>query len=112
VHFALLHHTRAGYGYPRVQRQPPLRGLDIVSVASAFAALIAPRSFRRQPYDPRGAVEQLAEETEAGHFDERALRLLVHCLRGAAGDPGDVQLPREHRGFRPPVNHHEVARDP
>src|SRR5437764_1418779 len=50
VHFALLHHTRAGRGYPRVQGTPPLRGLDLVTVASAFSALIAPRSFREQAF--------------------------------------------------------------
>src|SRR5437016_1228539 len=62
VHFALLHHTRAGFGYPRLQGRPPLRGLDLISVASAFAALVSPRSYRQQPYNPRGAVDQLTDE--------------------------------------------------
>ena len=106
VHFALLHHTRAGYGYPRMGGQTPLRGLDIISVASAFAALIAPRSFRLQPYNPRGAVDQLMEEAIAGHFDQRAVRLLIHCMRGANGSLSELQLPRKPTGFRPPVNHH------
>src|SRR5260370_20221687 len=66
VHFALLHHTRAGFGYPRLSGKLPLRGLDIVSVASAFAALIAPRSFRAQPYNAPGAVDQLVQEPAPG----------------------------------------------
>jgi HD-GYP domain-containing protein (c-di-GMP phosphodiesterase class II) len=106
VHFALLHHTRAGFGYPRMSGKLPLRGLDILSVASAFAALIAPRSFRAQPYNARGAVDQLVEEAAAGHFDQRAVRLLIHCLRGAKGSLADLQLPRKPTGFRPPANHH------
>ena len=106
VHFALLHHTRAGWGYPRVQAQPPLRGLDLVSVSSAFAALVSPRSFRLTPFSARGAVDQLIDEADAGHFDPRAVRLLVHCLRGATGSIQELLLPRKHTGFRPPVNHH------
>ena len=109
VHFALLHHTRAGYGYPRVQGPAPLRGMDIVSVASAFSALIAPRSYRLQPFNARGAVDQLTEEAAVGHFDPRAVRLLIHCLRGAKGHLGELPLPRKPTGFRPPVNHHGVA---
>ena len=106
VHFALLHHTRAGYGYPRVQGAPPLRGLDVVAVASAFAALIAPRSFRQKAFDARGAVDQLVLESEAGYFDQRAVRLLIHCLRGASGPVASLPLARQPRGFRPPVNKH------
>ena len=109
VHFALLHHTRAGYGYPRVSGRPPLRGLDLVAVASAFAALIAPRSFRLQTFNSRGAVDQLMEEAQAGHFDVRAVRLLILCLRGAQGSSGSLPMPRAPTGFRPPVNHHGVV---
>ena len=109
VHFALLHHTRAGFGYPRVQRQPPLRGLDLVSLASAFAALIAPRSFRLKPFNARGAVDQLVEDAQAGHFDARAVRLLIQCLRGASAPIQELELPRKPTGFRPPKNHHGLA---
>jgi len=109
VHFALLHHTRAGYGYPRMQGQAPLRGLDIVSVASAFSGLIAPRSYRVQAFNARGAVDQLMEEAGAGHFDPRAVRLLIHCLRSAKGGLGELLLPRKPTGFRPPENHHGVS---
>jgi HD-GYP domain-containing protein (c-di-GMP phosphodiesterase class II) len=109
VHFALLHHTRAGHGYPRIHGKAPLRGLDIVSVASAFAALIAPRSFRLQAYNARGAVDQLEEEANKGAFDPRAVRLLIHCLRGVAGPLAALSLARKRTGFRPPVNHHGVA---
>jgi len=109
VHFALLHHTRAGFGYPRLQGRPPLRGLDLISVASAFAALVSPRSYRQQPYNPRGAVDQLTDEATAGHFDLRAVRILIHCLRNAPGAFGVLPLPIRQTGFRPPVNHHGVS---
>jgi HD-GYP domain-containing protein (c-di-GMP phosphodiesterase class II) len=108
VHYALLHHTRAGFGYPRAQGNPPLRGLDLVCVASAFAALVAPRSYRAQPFNPRGAIDQLLEDAAAGHFDSRAVRLLIHCLRGGSGAAGQLLLPRKPTGFRPPLNHHGV----
>jgi HD-GYP domain-containing protein (c-di-GMP phosphodiesterase class II) len=112
MHFALLHHARAGYGYPRVSGNPPLRGLDLVSVASAFSALVAPRSFRSEAYNVRGAVDQLLDEARQGHFDERAIRLLVHCLRGATGPLTPLSFPRQATGYRPVQNHHGVAREP
>ena len=96
-------------GYPRMQGTPPLRGLDVVAVASAFAALVAPRSFRLQPYNPRGAIDQLTDEAEAGHFDRRAVRILIQCLRNLPGGFQELKLPTRHTGFRPPVNHHGVA---
>ncbi|HXN56641.1 MAG TPA: HD domain-containing phosphohydrolase [Myxococcales bacterium] len=109
VHCALLHHTRAGLGYPRISGLASMRGLDLVAVASAFAALVSPRPFRPQPYDPRGATDQLIEEASAGHFDPRAVRLLIHCLRGAKGPFRDPRLPRKLTGFRPQGNLHGVA---
>lgn len=111
VHFALLHHTRAGFGYPRVEGKPPLRGLDLVSVASAFAALVAPRPFRQQPFNARGAADQLCDEARAGYFDPRAVRLLIHCMRGAKGPIAELKLPRTATGFRPARNHHGVGRE-
>jgi HD-GYP domain-containing protein (c-di-GMP phosphodiesterase class II) len=112
VHFALLHHARAGHGYPRVQGHAPLRGLDVVSVASSFAALIAPRSYRLQPFNARGAIDQLVEETAAGHFDARAVRLLIQCLRGTHVALDKLQLPHKPTGFRPPMNRHGLAPEP
>jgi HD-GYP domain-containing protein (c-di-GMP phosphodiesterase class II) len=106
VHFALLHHVRSGFGYPRMARVAPLRGLDLVSVASGFAAMVATRSYRPQPFSPRGAVDQLLEEAQAGHFDERAVRLLIFCMRGSRGSLQGLKLPRAATGFRPDVNHH------
>lgn len=108
VHFSLLHHTRAGFGYPRVQGTPPLRGLDLVAVASAFAALVAPRSYRAHAYNARGAIDQLLEEAASGHFDPRAVKLLIHCLRGGSGTASELVLPRKPTGFRPPANNHGV----
>lgn len=109
VQCALLHHTRASQAAPRVEGLSPVRGLDIIAVASAFAAMVAPRAFRPRPYDPRGATDQLLEEAAAGHFDVRAVRLLVHCLRGARGALQDLRLPRKLTGFRPKRNFHGVA---
>ena len=108
VHFALLHHSRSGFGYPRVERRPPLRGLDLISVASAFAAMVAPRPYRLQPFDARGAADQLCDEAAAGHFDARAVKLLIHCLRGGKGVLREVRLPKRQTGFRPARNHHGV----
>ncbi len=108
VHYALLHHTKAGFGYPRTQGKPPLRGLDLIAVASAFSGLIAPRPYRPQAFNPRGAVDQLLEEASGGHFDPRAVRVLIHCLRGNPQVAAELLMPRKPTGFRPPQNHHGI----
>ncbi|MFL5398589.1 MAG: HD-GYP domain-containing protein [Myxococcales bacterium] len=112
VHFALLHHSRAGYGYPRVEGRPALRGLDLISVASAFAAMVAPRPYRMEAFDARGAADQLCDEAAAGHFDDRAVKLLIHCLRGGKGAPREVRLPKRQTGFRPTRNNHHGTERP
>ena len=109
VHFALLHHSRAGQGYPKIPGAQPLRGLDVVTVASAFAAMIAPRPYRPMPFNSRGAADQLLEEAQLGHFDSRAVRLLVHCLRGNTEPLPELQLGRRATGFRPPDNKYGLA---
>jgi len=77
----------------------------------AFAALIAPRSYRQKAFDTRGAVDQLVDEADASHFDTRAVRLLIHCLRGNTSAPGKLVVARQPRGFRPPGNHHGLGRE-
>ena len=109
VHFALLHHNRAGQGYPKVTGAVPLRGLDVVAVASAFAAMISPRPFRPTAFNARGSADQLLEESQSGAFDPRAVRLLIHCLRGNAGALGELQLARQATGFRPADNRHGLV---
>ena len=85
-----------------------MRGLDLIAVSSAFAGLVAPRPYRPQPFNPRGAVDQLLEEASAGQFDPRAVRVLIHCLRGNPEVAADLIMPRKSTGFRPPVNHHGI----
>jgi len=110
VRLALCHHLRSGFGYPRMARPQPLLGLDLLSVASAFAAMVASRSFRPEPFSPRGAIDQLLEEARAGHFDLRAVRLLIHCMRGGISPLPELKLPRRATGVRPQVNFHGLAR--
>jgi hypothetical protein len=69
---------------------------------------VAPRSYRAQPFNARGAIDQLLEEAAAGHFDVRGVRLLIHCLRGGGGRAAELVLPRKPTGFRPPSNRHGV----
>jgi HD-GYP domain-containing protein (c-di-GMP phosphodiesterase class II) len=93
VQAALYHHWRRGFGYPRMQRPPPLTA-EIVGVAGTFAALTQPRPFRSQPYDARGATDVLTLEGLTGAADSNAVQLLVHALRDAHGDPRNVQVGR------------------
>lgn len=109
VHFALLHHTRAGQGYPKVTGSTPLRGLDVVAVASAFAAMVSPRTFRPAAFNARGSADQLLDEAHRGAFDPRAVRLLIHCLRGGRGTLAELNISRRATGYRPSENRHGLV---
>jgi hypothetical protein len=100
VEAARCHHWRCGQGYPALGRAPS-RSVEVVSVASAFAALTQSRPFRQQAYDARGASDVLAAEAMAGHADANTVKLLVHALRGGRGDPRAVRFGRERPGHGP-----------
>ncbi len=103
VEAALSHHWRNGHGYPTLT-QPPSRAAQVVSVASAFAALTQARAFRSEPFDARGAADVLISEASASRADANTVRLLVHALRGAAGEVKQVRFARERLGHAPAVN--------
>jgi len=103
VHAALGHHWRCGQGYPTLA-STPTRSMEVVSVASAFAALTQPRPFRSGAYDARGAADVLVAEAQAGQADANTVKLLVHALRGGSGDPRRIRFGRERSGHGPDVN--------
>lgn len=105
VEAALAHHWKNGQGYPVLQRPPP-RTVDVVAVASAFAALTQGRSFRPEPYDARGAVDVIVAEANVGQRDPDTVRLLVFALRGARGEVRAVRFARARLGHAPAVNRH------
>jgi HD-GYP domain-containing protein (c-di-GMP phosphodiesterase class II) len=105
VEAALSHHWRSGRGYPTLPRAPT-RAVEVVAVASAFAALTQSRPFRAAPYDARGAVDVIVAEANTGQRDVDTVRLLVHALRGARGEVRDVRFARARLGHAPPVNRH------
>jgi hypothetical protein len=97
------HHWRCGQGYPTL-RAAPSRSVEVLSVASAFAALTAPRPFRQNAYDARGASDVLAAEALRRHADANTVKLLVHALRGGRGDLRSIRFGRERNGHGPEVN--------
>ncbi len=105
VSAALGHHWRCGQGYPNLRAQPT-RSMEVVAVASAFAALTQPRPFRSAAYDSRGAADVLVAEAVEGQADANTVKLLVHALRGGAGDPRAIRFGRERTGHGPDVNRH------
>ena len=105
VDAARSHHWRCGQGYPTL-RTPPSRSVEVVSVASAFAALTQPRAFRATVYDARGASDVLAAEATGGYADANTVKLLVHALRGGRGDPRTVRFGRRREGHGPDVHHY------
>ncbi|WP_242395136.1 HD-GYP domain-containing protein [Anaeromyxobacter oryzisoli] len=103
VAIARCHHWRCGQGYPGL-RAPPPRAVEVIAVASAFAALTHPRPYRSSAYDARGAADVLISEATARHADRGAVKLLVHALRGGEGDPREVRFGVPRDGHAPDQN--------
>jgi hypothetical protein len=108
---ARTHHWRCGQGYPGLAAPPP-RSMEVVAVASAFAALTHPRPFRSGPYTARGAADVLVAEATLGHADANTVKLLVHALRGGTGEFRSVRLGHEREGHAPQVNRHAPVEAP
>jgi hypothetical protein len=108
---ARSHHWRCGQGYPALGTAPS-RSIEVVSVASAFAALTQPRAFRSAAYSARGAADVLIAEAAVGHADMNTVRLLVHALRGGRGDPRAVRFGHEREGHAPEVNRYAPVEAP
>jgi response regulator RpfG family c-di-GMP phosphodiesterase len=111
VSAARSHHWRCGQGYPGLPT-PPARAIEVISVVSAFCALSQPRPYRSGAYDARGAVDVLVRESRAGHADASAVKLLVHALRGGAGDPARVRFGTSRDGHGPSQNGHSPVEAP
>jgi hypothetical protein len=105
------HHFRCGQGYPGL-RAAPARSIEVIAVASAFAALTQPRPFRSAPYTARGAADVLAADVLVGHADAVTVKLLVHALRGGRGDPRAVRFGHEREGHAPETNRHAAVAAP
>jgi hypothetical protein len=102
---ARSHHWRCGQGYPALESAPS-RSVEVISVASAFAALTQPRPFREDVYDARGSCDVLAAEAVRRHADANTVKLLVHALRGGRGDPRAIRFGRHREGHGPDVHHY------
>ncbi|WP_242361259.1 HD domain-containing phosphohydrolase [Anaeromyxobacter sp. SG17] len=108
---ARSHHWRCGQGYPALGVAPS-RSIEVVSVASAFAALTQPRAFRSAAYSARGAADVLVSEAALGHADTNTVRLLVHALRGGRGDPRAVRFGHVREGHAPEHNRYAPVEVP
>lgn len=101
---ALRHHMRNGAGYPQWAGLKPSRLIDIVEAVDIFYALISPRSFRPQPFDVRGALDEMTTMTNKGELNTEAVRLLVSCFRADRPDLSQINLSNERLGFVPESN--------
>jgi hypothetical protein len=108
---ARSHHWRCGQGYPGLAA-PPSRSIEVVAVASTFAALTQPRAFRSEAFDARGAADVLVLDVTLGHADANTVKLLVHALRGGHGDVRAIRFGAERSGHAPELNRHTPVAGP
>lgn len=108
VDAALGHHWRRGTGYPRLSGPPP-RSVEVIAVASSYAAMTQPRHYRSTAFDARGAADVLVAEAQRGEVDLEAVQLLVHVLRGEGGDRHRMRFGKQRLGHEPAENHHTLV---
>jgi len=101
---ALRHHMRNGNGYPKWRNLKPSRLIDIIECIDVFYALISPRPFRPEPFDVRGALDEITQLTERDHLAEHALKLLIAVYRSDKPEIRKVALSDERKGFVPEDN--------
>lgn len=110
---ALNHHEKIdGSGYPRgVTVHDPL--VQLVTICDIFDALISPRSYRKIPFDVRGALDLLCDEAEKGRLNVQGVKLLITYYRQNRPDPDSITVSRSHSGYRPPdeKNHYSNYED-
>lgn len=106
---ALRHHMRNGAGYPRWGQLRPSRLMDIIEAVDVFYALISPRPFRPEPYDVRGALDELTGMVERGEIGADALKLLISGFREDKPNLREVEPSGERQGFVPESNFYGIA---
>lgn len=86
---ALLHHERKnGMGYPTgIALEDGV--VELVTAADAFGALLAPRPYRKTPFELRSALDVMWVEGKQGLFSPMAVKLLDAHSRTDSGSPGE-----------------------
>ncbi|MDX1764820.1 MAG: hypothetical protein R3231_10905, partial [bacterium] len=110
---ALNHHEKIdGSGYPRgVTVHDPI--VQLVTICDIYDALISPRSYRKFPYDVRGAIDLLCDEGEKGRVDLQGVKLLISYNRHNRPAADSITVSQSHSGYKPPddKNHYSSYAD-
>jgi HD-GYP domain-containing protein (c-di-GMP phosphodiesterase class II) len=108
---ALEHHERRdGSGYPSGS---PLTDpiVEIIAVSDVYDALISPRPYRKNAFENRAALEEIADMAETGALGWDVVKALVACNRHDKPHYSDCVVSREKRGAPPPGNSYGIIAD-
>ena len=106
---ALRHHERRGKGYPAVAADKPNQVVDLVCTVDIFNALVSARSFRRESFDVRGAIDELKEMGDNGELPSWGAKLIATLYRTDKVSLSDIELSDKKLGFVPRTNHYGLA---
>jgi HD-GYP domain-containing protein (c-di-GMP phosphodiesterase class II) len=99
---AFNHHEKIdGSGYPRgVHVHDTI--IQLVTICDIFDALISPRTYRKIPFNTRGALDLLCDEAESGKLNMTGVKLMISYNRTNRPSVGSVTYSRKHSGYCPP----------
>ncbi len=103
---ALRHHERRGKGYPLVAADKPNQIVDLITTIDIFNALVSPRSFRRDSFNIRGAIDELLVSSRHGEIPLWGPKLIASMYRTDTPSLEDVELSEERLGFVPESNYY------
>lgn len=107
---SLRHHERRGTGYPRIAADKPNQVVDLITAVDIYNALVSPRSFRRESFNVRGAIDEIKTMAEKGAVASWAPRLLANIYRETPAEKlQDVSLSDKKLGYVPGDNFYGLA---
>jgi len=89
-------------------QHPDFKILDLVIALDIFNALISPRTYRKQPYDIRGALDLLSDMAAEGRLADEMIKRLVSAYRQEYQTPDKIKLSEEKLGFIPKDNYYGI----
>ena len=99
------HETNNGNGYPIGRKRLDLN-TKIVIVCDIYDALLSPRSYRKEVFDNRTALEELTKKSLEGKISQNVVKVLIASNRKKKTVWQDCVISKEIRGVYPKENNY------
>lgn len=99
------HENRKGTGYPCGRKRLDLY-TEIVIVCDIYDALLSPRSYRKEAFNNRSAIEELTKKALAGTISKKIVKVLIAENRRVKTTWQECAISNDFRGIYPKMNNY------